>query len=82
MMTLSGIDDFNKSVLDQVDELHAVRQNLYLNIQKLQDFYSSFCHFKNKERYALVELKGIMGMVKEMRNWHVQFEKDPKKPPS
>jgi len=80
MITLSGLDNFNKCVLDQADELHATIQNLYMNIQKLKYFYSSFRHFKNKARDALVKLKGIMEMVKEMSNWKVQFEKYPKKP--
>lgn len=80
-MSVFKIYDFRKCSLEQANEQHATRMNIYLNIQELQDYYEAFHHFKDKAKDSQVELKGLKGMVEYMSIWQVQFEKYAKKPP-
>lgn len=50
MMTTFRIDNFKETSLEKANELHTTRQNIYLDIQELQDYYSTFHHFKIKAR--------------------------------
>lgn len=72
--------DFKKCVMEQADELHKTRQNLYIHIQKLQDLFYTFRDFNIMAHNALIQLTCLKGMVKDMTKWQVQFKDGSKKP--
>jgi len=49
----TALDDFRRCALEQEEELHKTRQNLYIHIQKLQDIHSNFREFKTKKKMLL-----------------------------
>lgn len=48
--------DFRRCVLEQIEELHKLRQNLYIHIQKLQDTRATFKWFKDNAQNSLIQI--------------------------
>lgn len=70
----SELEEFKKCALDQAYELHKARQNIYICIQKLQDFYVTCQGFNNKAQNALIQLAGLKEMVNDMTNRKIWYQ--------
>jgi len=67
------LDDFRRCALEQEEELHKTRRNLYIHIQTLQDIHSIFREFKTKAQNALIQLTGLQGTMKDTTTWKIKY---------
>jgi len=80
MTVVSILEYFKRCALEKDDELYKARKNIYINIQKTQDDYSTFCQSKLKAQYALGEVIGMKVFNDDIKKWQNEFQEDPKKP--